>query len=58
MMSMNKQSNESSLSGEPRVLEQMTPSKMLPQRFRKGIAIYLLFAAVLLITLCSKSSPR
>lgn len=57
MMSMNKQSNESSLSGEPRVLEQMTPSKMPPQRFRKGIAMYLLLAAVLLITLCSKSSP-
>ncbi|WP_071704924.1 hypothetical protein [Murdochiella vaginalis] len=58
MISMNKTTNESSLSGELHVLEQTMPSKTPPQRFRNGMAAaYLLLAAVLLITLCSKSSP-
>ena len=58
MVSMNKPSNESSLSGEPRIMDITTPSKTPPQRLRQGMAaVYLLLAAVLLITLCSKSSP-
>lgn len=58
MTSMNKPSNESSLSGESCISEVTKPSETPPQRFRQGMAaVYLLLSAVLLITLCSKSSP-
>lgn len=58
MTSMNKSRNESSLSGEPRVSEQTMPLATTQKRLRQGMAaVYLLLAAVLLITLCSKSSP-
>lgn len=58
MMSIDKSHNEISLSGESRLSEGTTPSKTPPQGLRQGMAaVYLLLSAVLLITLCSKSSP-
>lgn len=58
MTSMNKPSNESSLSGESCISEVTKPLETPLQRLRQGMAaVYFLLSAVLLITLCSKSSP-